>query len=308
MKTAISCALASVLVLACSAGSAGTIVPTSIPTATPSDVVTHAPTSASPTASPSASTSDLRVLVLGDSIAIPEMGCGDCIGFDQQYASYLEEVTRRPVAVDNQARPEAQIDDLQRVLDSEPGVQGSVAAADIIIVSIGFNNGPSWDPEDPCHAPVIDTAAEWIRQFLGLKDDCVAATLAQFETRLDALYGRVEALAAGRAQVRITLGVYANLDGNPGDGTLSEITADEMARAIARYNATIDDWNRTDCAAATAHGFVCGDIHGAFNGPAGSATVVDLVNPKDYVHPNIAGQARIADLLKGIDVSSVTAE
>ncbi len=283
----------------------GGLPATSAVTATPA--ISTDPTPIAPTGTaevPTSAAEPIHVLILGDSIGIPRMGCGSCEGFDAQYATLLEAQSGRPVKVDNQARPNARIQDLQSVVDTETGVQELIGAADIVIVTIGYNNGPNWDTEDPCHAPVANTDAESIRDFLELNDDCVAETLELYGTRLEMLYDRIEVLAAGRSQVRVTLGVYANLDGNPGgDGTFADITADEMARAIARYNATIDKWNVMDCAAALPHGFVCGDIHRAFNGPDGTAKVAGLVNPSDYIHPNVAGQAKIAELLEGIDVS-----
>jgi len=268
-------------------------------------VATALPTVA---ATPAPSGNPIHVLVLGDSIGIPRMGCGTCQGFDAQYALWLEGKSGRPVKVDNQARPNAQIQDLQSVLDTEPAVQQQIAAADIVVVTIGYNNGPNWDPTDPCHAPVAASDAEGVRIALEyLKPACVAATLAEFGTRLETLYGRIEALAAGHVQVRVSLGVFANLDGNPGgDGTLAQLTADEMSRAITQYNGIIDAWNVMDCAAAKKYGFVCGDIHHAFNGPDGTARVAGLVNPNDYVHPNVAGQAKIAALLEAIDVTAAT--
>lgn len=67
----------------------------------------------------------------------------------------------------------------------------------------------------------------------------------------------------------------------------------------------MDKWNVADCVAAQANGFVCGDLQHAFNGPSGSASIKGLVNPADFVHPNEAGQAVIAALLKAVDVSLI---
>ena len=44
-----------------------------------------------PSTSPEAD-APLQLLVLGDSIAISEMGCGDCVGFDELFASHIEGV------------------------------------------------------------------------------------------------------------------------------------------------------------------------------------------------------------------------
>lgn len=269
--------------------------------------VSSAPTAVATAAPTQTADTSLQVVILGDSIGIPKMGCGTCVGFDQQYKTWLEKQTGRNVVVHNEARPNAQIKDLKTLLDMNVGVQAEVSRADIVIVTIGYNNGPNWDVTDPCHAPEAAFDGQALQFTVKyLNDACVAQTLAAFKTQLNVLYGRIEKLAAGRPQVRISLGVYANLDGNPGgDGTIAKLSAGDLRAAIDRYNAIIAEWNVMDCAAATPHGFVCGDIFHAFNGPEGTNSVKALVNPDDYVHPNVAGQAKIAELLEAIDVRRV---
>lgn len=267
-------------------------------------------TAPAPTATPQASASvvsnALRLLVLGDSIAIPEMGCGSCEGFDQQYATYLETLTGRPVTLQNEARPNARIEDLQALLDTDRAVQEAVAQADIVVVSIGYNDTPPWAPEMPCHTPEAKKDADLWALILAMTPDCIDATVAIYQERLDALYGRVEELAAGRPQVRINLGSFDNLKDNPGgDGTLLTAEPDAMAAAYIVFQSAMDAWNKADCEAATGHGFVCGDIHHAFNGPDGTKSIKGLVNPADFVHPSVAGQAVIAELLERVDVSSL---
>ncbi len=293
------CAAAVLVVSACSSA----LTPSPPP---PSTIAS--PTIAPATASPSLDRNTIHLLVLGNSIAIPEMGCGGCVGFDQQYASYLEEVTGRAVALDNQTRPEAKIGDLQRVLDTEASLQNAVAGADIVIVSIGYNNTPPWAPELPCHTPAIVKDADLWPALLTMNSECIDATVAIFGAELDAVYGRIEELAAGRAQVRINLGSFDNARDNPGgDGTITDVEPDVLAAALEVFSTAMERWNQADCAAASAHGFVCGDIYHAFNGPDGKRSISGLVNPADFVHPLEAGQALIADLLRRVDLSPLGA-
>lgn len=96
----------------------------------PSPQPSHPAVSDPATAIASLATKDantLRLLVLGDSIAIPGMGCGDCEGFDRRYATHLEGLSGRSVELTNQARPNAQIRDLQGLLDSDRDVQDAIA-------------------------------------------------------------------------------------------------------------------------------------------------------------------------------------
>lgn len=249
----------------------------------------------------------LQLLVLGDSIAIPEMGCGGCLGFDRQYATYLESLTGRPVVLVNEARPEAQISSLQSVLDTEQAIQDAVAKADIVVVSIGYNNTPPWAPDMPCQTVPSERDADLWAAILAMTPACIDASVEIYAEQLDEAYGRIEELAAGRPQVRIALGSFDNLKDNPGgDGTIMDVDANVMAAAYLIFTSAMDAWNKADCAAASAHGFVCGDIYHAFNGPDGTGSIKALVNPADFVHPSEAGQAVIAELLQRVDVSSIT--
>ena len=78
-----------------------------------------------------------------------------------------------------------------------------------------------------------------------------------------------------------------------------------MQPAIELFGSIIDRWNAMDCEVATAHGFVCADLHHAFNGPDGDLSVGVFTAP-DWVHPNETGQAAMAKLLERVDVSALT--
>ncbi len=248
----------------------------------------------------------LRLVILGDSIAVPEVGCGDCTGFDELYADYLESSTGRPVDLRNEARPAAQIEDLQSLLDSNTLVQAAIAKADIVVVSIGYNNGPPWGPDDPCHVQEVARDADLIPAIVAMSPECIADTIEKYRGELDAAYGRIEELAAGRRQVRITFGVFDNIRDNPGgDGTLPQVPSEDMQPAIELFGSIIARWNDMDCEVATAHGFVCADLHHAFNGPDGNSSVGAFAAP-DWVHPNETGQAAMAKLLERFDVSALT--
>ena len=280
------------LVVAACAGSAGSTAST-----TPTTVAS---------ATPAASADLLRLVILGDSIAVPEVGCGACIGFDEQYAAYLETQAARPVDLRNEAVPGDRIVSLKSLLDTNTAVQAKVAKADIVVVSIGYNNGPPWDPDDPCHVPLVERDADLIPEILAMTPECITETIDKYRVELDAVYGRIEALAAGRPQVRITFGVFDNIRDNPGgDGTLPQVSPEDMQPAFELFVSIFDRWNAMDCEVATAHGFVCADLRHAFNGPDGNGSVEPYTAP-DWVHPNEAGQSVMAKLLERVDVSAVT--
>ena len=290
------------LVVAACAGLSGTVRP-----ATPGAVASASIVpSASATPSTSAGSEPLHIVVIGDSIAIPEMGCGACTGFDELYADYLGTLTGRVVDLRNEARPEARIESLRSLLDSDIAVQTAIARADIVVISIGYNNGAPWGPDDPCHVKEVAKDADLVPAILAMTPQCITDTIEKYRGELDAVYGRVAALAAGRPQVRITFGVFDNIRDNPGgDGTLPDVPAEKMRPAMELFVSIFDRWNAMDCEVATAHGFVCADLRHAFNGPDGNASVDALTAP-DWVHPNEAGQAVMAELLERVDISRVT--
>lgn len=273
------------------------------------------PTTSAPSPTPATSTTStpipLQLLVLGDSIAIPEMGCGQCVGFDQQYANHIKDVTGREVALRNEARPNAEISDLQTLLADDAAVQAAVAAADIIVVSIGYNNGPPWSSDVPCHPvdPTFDT--DLLVSLRDFSEACMRETNETFRDDFDAVYALIEELANGRPQLRIDLGNFNNLLGNRGgDGTMDAVWAGQdvpgfsqadLPEALINMMIAIAGYNEVECETATAHGFVCAGLLEAFNGPDGTGSLADYVNPADFVHPNANGQRVIAQLLAKID-------
>ena len=185
-------------------------------------------------------------------------------------------------------------------------VQDAIARADIVVISIGYNNGAPWGPDDPCHVKEVATDADLVPAILAMTPQCITDTIEKYRGVLDAVYGRVAVLAAGRPQVRVTFGVFDNLRGNPGgDGTLPDVPAEEMQPALELFVSIFDRWNAMDCEVATAHGFVCADLRHAFNGPDGN-TSVGTLTATDWVHPNEAGQAVMAKLLQCVDASALT--
>lgn len=247
----------------------------------------------------------LSLVVIGDSIAIPTMGCRACKGFDRQYAAFLETETGRPVEIDNRAVSGSTIGDLSDALSDDLAIQQAIAGADVVIISIGFNDGPPWDQTDPCGIAPADTDIEWLASILDLTPECVGTTLAQYRVSLGELYGRVAELGGNGTQVRVTLGVFNNLRGNPGsDGTSDMFAAGDMEKVMAISVSVFNGWNRMDCELAAIHGFACADVYHAFNGPDGTASPAEYL-AGDYKHPSTNGQARIASVLQLVDIRSL---
>jgi lysophospholipase L1-like esterase len=307
---ALALAGATLAIAGCGSSDDGISASDTTPRTVPSTPST--PTTSDDIATTTTTVEALQLLILGDSIAIPEMGCGSCVGFDEQYRAYLEEATGRPVALTNEARPEFRLADLQHLLDSDSTVQQLVADADVVVVSIGYNGGPPWDSDRPCHPAKSQADTDLLIGLRDFSEACMDASNESFRGEFDAVYSSIEELAVGKPQLRIDLGNFNNLLGNPGgDGTLDAVFAGEdvpglpqtdLPEVFAHMEYAIDGYNAVECETATAHGFECAGLLHAFNGPDGKGSLADYVNPADYVHPNENGQRVIAELLAGVDL------
>jgi lysophospholipase L1-like esterase len=305
--------LFAVALVACGGAAQTSSAPTSAPTTSDAPTAGSAPTTSDVATTTTAGALDpLQLLILGDSIAIPSMGCGSCVGFDEQYRAHLEKSTGRPVMLNNEARPEFRIADLQELLDSNTTVQQLVADADIVVVSIGYNGGPPWDSDRPCHPAEEQADTDLLIALRDFTEACMNESNESFRDEFDAVYSSIEELAAGKPQLRIDLGNFNNLLDNPGgDGTLDAVWAGEdvpglphadLPQVLAHMVIAIAGYNAVECETATAHGFVCAGLLEAFNGSDGTGSLAEFVNPADYVHPNENGQRVIAELLAGIDL------
>ncbi|HET7398841.1 MAG TPA: SGNH/GDSL hydrolase family protein [Intrasporangium sp.] len=244
----------------------------------------------------------LRLVVLGDSVALATAGCDHCLGFDRQYATYLRTVTGRSVLLDNLALPQGDVAGLRLALTSDER-EAIVATADIVVVSVGFDDGPPWRPGDPCRARPPGSVREWAAAMRRLTPGCVADTLSRYAAELDGVYATVERLAAGHPQVRVALGTYNPRVGNP-DVLGRSVPAGEREAVMATSVAIAMEWNRMDCATARRHGFVCADIWRAFNGADGREQLRYLYG-RDGLHPSATGQLEITERLAAIDISTV---
>ena len=252
-----------------------------------------------------ATTDVVHLLVLGDSIAIPTMGCGSCEGFDRQYAAFLETALGRSVELYNQARGGATILDLESLLDSDAAIQAEIAQADVVVVSIGYNSGAPFGSNDPCHAPDAIHDIDQLNAILSFTPECIQETLQIRRRQLEAVYARLETLAAKRPQLRVTFGVFNNLKDNPGgDGTFADFAPADMTKVASIMVSLTNDWNTMNCEVATAHRFVCADLYHAFNGPDGTASVKELVSA-DFTHPSERGQAVMAQLLEKVPLDQL---
>jgi hypothetical protein len=248
-------------------------------------------------------TDPLKLVVVGDSVALPGFGCGaGCPGFEDRYAEHLERVTARPVIVTNLSIDAGyHLDRILAMLGSEPNAD-AVAEADVVVVAVGSEMHPPWTPTDPCRVPWEDEQRDVMKQVLGLTDACVSTTLETQSAELDRLYAQLQRLRGAGPQVGVSLGVFNSIaDVGPGWG--SE-TGPAWREATAVLAGILERWNAASCVVATRHGFTCVDVFHAFRGDSGGDLERSYLGTNGW-HQSAEGGAVIADLLAKVDVSAV---
>jgi lysophospholipase L1-like esterase len=261
-------ALAFVAVLLSSCAPASTPVPlaaeTSIPSLTPWSLV-----------------------AVGDSIAInSSMVCPGCSGFVDRYADAIFEATGHPVEVRNLSQPMLQVDALLKELKTDASRRDALADADIIIVSIAFNDTPWLRSDDPCDGP-NGNKPDWSEY----NTTCAAAAAEIFRPKFESVYAQIVALREGKPTIFRTINRY-----NDWIGWIGEAGETNPPEATNATRVVLEAWSAMVCETAQENGFTCADIYHTFNGAAGLTPSGDLLG-KDYTHPSDKGNEIIARVL-----------
>jgi lysophospholipase L1-like esterase len=261
------------LVAACGSGSSSGPV-----SGITSTAAAPTPTTATPTPTIAATTTiagpnGLQLLGIGDSYMSQHDSSGN--SFVDAYAELLR-ASRRDVGVAQLADGQ---NDTPRVLHSleNPAIVSVVAAADIIVLSVGGNDVDPFGifPKGSC-AP----SQPW--------RDCLAVYAPQFEANTDKILTKIEELRDGKATAIRVLGAD-----NPFVGWHEAPTPTfgaEFFAQVARAE------TNAVCEVAAKHHAVCIDILSVFSGPTGTDDPAKYLDA-DHSHPGDLGIATIADLL-----------
>lgn len=232
-------------------------------------------------ATPSPGPADLRLVTLGDSIAFGGEDCDGCRTFTDLWAEAIESSTGVTVDARNLSSPDSLTGAaFVARFDSDPAIRMAVAAADIVVLTIGHDDTPWISVDDTCDGdnPVFDWAA-----YTGA---CVTDLVTRHEQALDEILATIELLRSGQpTAVRVTTD-YNDIIGWP----------QAPAESTEPSASVLDAFSAATCRAAERHGATCVDVYHAFNGADGRAAAGDLL-AEDYTHPSTLGHRRIADLL-----------
>ena len=266
----------------------GTSTPTTPSPSTPlsTSTSTSAPSNVA-TSPPVVTTSDpagLTLVALGDSIPFnSNSDCSGCVGYVDQYKDAIAKATGKSVKVANLSSHNGLtsaglLHDL-----NDPNVRASVAAADVITVSIGFNDAPMLVNDDPCDGAAGDTKLELYT------DACINDWADTFARRFKIILDDIKDLRGDKPTLLTVINIYDQWLG------FSQNSADINAH-IAVVKTLLERQNAGICRVAADHGALCADLHSAFNGPNHDQPSGTLLGP-DYAHPSQAGNDLIAKTL-----------
>ena len=227
------------------------------------------------------------LVVVGDSIAITSsMTCPGCTGFVDRYADAILKATGHPVNVRNLSQPMLQVGTLLEKLKTDASRRDALANADIIIVSIAFNDTPWLRSDDPCDGP-NGNKPDWSKY----TTTCAGEAAEIFRPKFESVYAQIVALREGKPTIYRTINRY-----NDWIGWTSETGENNPPEATNATRYVVDAWSAMICEAAQANDFTCVDIYHAFNGSDGLTPSGDLLG-KDYTHPSDKGNEVIARVL-----------
>jgi len=244
----------------------------------------------------------MHLVALGDSIPFAGHFCPGCTGFVAQYGSFLQKRTGRPVLVSNRSRDDgAQMQDIEIQLTSDANLRAKLAAADVVLASVGFNDMlPNWGVG--CPGDMGSDAAGYIAWALTTTPECLTPMYDHFAAEYDTIFSAITDLRAGKPTLFAVINLHdANLGG--ADIVNANVTKDALAGMARWMIAQYDRWNAMECTKAKQHRLECIDVYHAFNGPEGDQ--VAGANVIDGVHPSQAGHDVITALLAKLDTKAI---
>jgi lysophospholipase L1-like esterase len=216
----------------------------------------------------------LHLVGLGDSI----IGAGGATtdSILGQLAASITSTSGRQVVVTNLGDGSNTSGALLERLRHAQDHRNAVAAADIVVVIVGGNDGDPFGNYPPGTCAPEQPPSE-----------CLAAYAPGLAANLDAILGEIEVLRTGHpTAIRV-----GSPDYNPfvgwSEAPSPSYGADFYTQVAAALTAAA-------CEAASAHGAQCVDVFHAFNGPNGTDDAAQFL-ASDHAHPGPAGVRRIAD-------------
>lgn len=245
---------------------------------------------------PSEAAEGLLLVAIGDSIPYNDpMDCPGCTGFVDSYAEALTSEVGQPVTASNRSRHDgARTIDILEQLESDEALRDELATADVIVMSVGFNDQPPFeDAHEGCPPAVNEGTSlpEAVQTAAETSQACVDGAIPIIRGQLAEVFGHLRELAPD-AEIA-TLTSYDSWRGWPELEAMDPTTVDALYAAETYW---FQQWTAVQCEEAEAARATCIDVYHAFNGPDGTEPAGELL-AADYTHPSQAGNDVIRDLL-----------
>lgn len=240
----------------------------------------------------SATPGALHLVGLGDSISTANE-CPGCTDLVAAYAKRASATLGRPVEAQNLSIPGA---DIRALLKQSAGDQPQEALrhADIVVVTIGFND-TSWARiDDPCHAAPNFPVVEWSK----ITSSCIAMVTTQYGRDLDTLLTTIDTLRGGAPTVLRVVSIYNNVIGDHNDPGWD---APEAVRPSTAGDLAL---LREQCRVVRRHHGECADLLHAINGPSANRDANPYLS--EHTHMNQKGHDLAAQLLDQLGYSPLT--
>lgn len=223
----------------------------------------------------------LDVVGLGDSIP-GALGCeSPCESYVALYGDLAADELDETARVTNLgSNDSATSSSLLSDVESDDQVRTAISAADVITITVGFN-----DWQGPC--------------FWSGRDACVASGAEVVSENIDKILDEITKLIGDRtAAIRVT-GYYDNTIGSPKSQSDWGYTGGDDAEFAAFYSVALAKLNDAICTAVDAHGAICVDLVAPFNGARGDQDAGALLGP-DHLHPSATGHELIAQTIAAV--------
>ena len=254
-----------------------------VQTPSPTPLVTTTAT-ATPTPEPDVFT----IVVLGDSRASEKpVDCSGCTSFVQQLAVTLKGQLGEKIEVVDHTQPGTDLTALSLALGRDDAIKEDLEAAEIVIVSVGREEGPPWEGEG-CPGGPATTPREQLAVIATYTPACITETITIFGERYSDLFDTIATLSPD-AESRLAMTLFNSFLGNPEYGTIDAATTSRLVSIVT-------EWNKAQCDAAKPVGFTCLDVYRAINGATGRTPGGALLSP-DHEHFSQAGHDALATLI-----------
>ena len=197
------------------------------------------------------------------------------------------------VETENLSVPGAEVADLLKLVQTDSTVRDSIADADAILITIGWNDLAFNRLDDPCGVAPNYPKIEWA----SITHDCVDAATAEYRRDLDSVLGEIGDLRSARpTMLRITT-VYNAVIGDKVDPTW------DSPAAIEPSTYAVEQMVKAQCEVVEEHDGECADTYHALNGKDGTDSAQPFLNPADATHLAQPGEDAFAGALIALGFS-----